>query len=102
MQPQIVKRVIVFVEWSIFLALLIGVGLFVQNVWFDFLSKATAIKEYTEAHHELEVKCLMFKKGQNVEVQVFSPNIKNLHFFVRFCSNFQGLNCPWVDQSLKV
>ena len=58
MQPQIVKRVIVFVEWSIFLALLIGVGLFVQNVWFDYLSKATAIKEYTETHLELEVVIL--------------------------------------------
>ena len=89
MQPQIVKRVIVFVEWSIFLALLIGVGLFVQNVWFDYLSKATAIKEYTETHHELEVKCLMFKKGQNVEVQVFSLNIKNLHFLSDFVQTFR-------------
>ena len=58
MQPQSVKRFILFVEWSIFLALLIGVGLFVQNVWSDYLSKATAIKEYTEIHHELEVVIL--------------------------------------------
>ena len=55
LQPQEVKRFILFVEWSIFLALLIGVGLFVQNVWFDYLSKATAIKEYEETHLELEV-----------------------------------------------
>ena len=55
LQPQGVKRFILFVEWSIFLALLIGVGLFVQNVWVDYLSKATAIKEYEETHLELEV-----------------------------------------------
>ena len=55
MQPQVVKRVIIFVQWSIFLALLIGVGFFVQNVWVDYLSKATAIKEYEETHLELEV-----------------------------------------------
>ena len=55
LQPQVVKRIIICVEWGIFLALLIGVGLFVQNVWFDYLSKATAIKEYEETHLELEV-----------------------------------------------
>lgn len=55
LQPQVVKRIIFGVEWGIFLALLIGVGLFVQNVWLDYLSKATAIKEYTENYLELEV-----------------------------------------------
>ena len=55
LQPQEVERFILFVEWSIFLALLIGVGLFVQDIWLDYLSKATAIKEYEETHLELEV-----------------------------------------------
>ena len=55
LQLQVVKRIILVIEWGIFLALLIGVGLFVQNVWFDYLSKATAIKEYEETHLELEV-----------------------------------------------
>ena len=56
MQPQSVKTFILFVEWSIFLALLIGVGLFVQNVWVDYLSKATSVKQYSETFHELEAK----------------------------------------------
>ena len=55
LQPHIVKRTILIVEWGIFLVLLIGVGLFVQDIWLDYLSKATAIKEYTEEYHGLEV-----------------------------------------------
>ena len=50
----------------------------------------------------LVVKCLLFKKGQNVEVQVFFTINKKSTFFVQFCSNFQGLTRPWIDQSLKV
>ena len=55
LQLQVVKRIILVIEWGIFLALLIGVGLFVQDIWFDYLSKATAIKAYTEEYHGLEV-----------------------------------------------
>ena len=58
-KPLNIKKAVLFIEWSIFLALLIGVGLFVQNVWSDYLSKATAIKEYTETHLELEVVLLI-------------------------------------------
>ena len=55
LQPYVVKRTILLIEWGIFLVLLIGVGLFVQDIWLDYLSKATAIKEYTEEYHGLEV-----------------------------------------------
>ena len=48
-----------------------------------------------------QLKCLLFKKGQNLEVQVFFIN-KKYTIFVQFCSNFQGLIRPWVGQSLKV
>ena len=53
------KKVIVksckVIEWVIFLSLLIAVGLFVQDVWFDYLSKATSVKQYSEIYNELEV-----------------------------------------------
>ena len=55
-QVQIVKKIILVVEWAIFLGLLIGVVLFVQNVWFDYLSKATSVKQYSETYQELEAK----------------------------------------------
>ena len=42
-------------EWVIFLSLLIAVGLFVQDVWFDYLSKATSVKQYSELFSELEI-----------------------------------------------
>ena len=51
----ILKQILKFVEWLTFLALLIGVGIFVQNVWLDYLSKATSVKQYTEHYNELEV-----------------------------------------------
>ena len=56
LQVQIVKKIILVVEWAIFLGLLIGVVLFVQNVWLDYLSKATSVKQYSETYHELEAK----------------------------------------------
>ena len=37
----------------------------------------------------LNLKCLLFKKGQNVEVQVFLPLIKNLHFLSDFAQTFR-------------
>ena len=53
------KKVIVksckVLEWVIFLSLIIAVGLFVQDVWFDYLSKATSVKQYSEIFSELEV-----------------------------------------------
>ena len=55
-QVQIVKKIILVVEWAIFLGLLIGVVLFVQNVWLDYLSKATSVKQYSETYQELEAK----------------------------------------------
>ena len=51
----ILKKILKIVEWVTFLALLIGVGIFVQNVWLDYLSKATSVKQYTEHCNELEV-----------------------------------------------
>ena len=51
----ILKKILKIVEWVTFLALLIGVGIFVQNVWLDYLSKATSVKQYTEHFNELEV-----------------------------------------------
>ena len=56
LQVQMVKKIILVVEWAIFLGLLIGVVLFVQNVWLDYLSKATSVKQYSETYHELEAK----------------------------------------------
>ena len=56
LQVQIVKKIILVVEWAIFLGLLIGVVLFVQNVWLDYLSKATSVKQYSETYQELEAK----------------------------------------------
>ena len=41
--------------------------------------------------HPKFIKCLLFKKGQNVEVQVFFTINKKSTIFVRFYSNFQGL-----------
>ena len=53
------KKVIVksckVLEWVIFLSLIIAVGLFVKDVWFDYLSKATSVKQYSEIYNELEV-----------------------------------------------
>ena len=37
------------------------------------------------------LKCLMFKNGRYVEVQVFFTINKKSTIFVRFCSNFQRL-----------
>ena len=51
----ILKQILKIVEWVTFLALLIGVGIFVKNVWLDYLSKATSVKQYTEHYNELEV-----------------------------------------------
>ena len=51
----ILKKILKIVEWVTFLALLIGVGIFVKNVWLDYLSKATSVKQYTEHYKELEV-----------------------------------------------
>ena len=51
----ILKKILKIVEWVTFLALLIGVGIFVQNVWLDYLSKATSVQQYTEHYNELEV-----------------------------------------------
>ena len=48
------------------------------------------------------LKCLLLKKGQNVEVQILFTINKTSTIFVQFCSNFQDLFYPWVDQSLKV
>ena len=44
----------------------------------------------------------MFKKGQNVALQIFFTINEKSTILVQFCSNFQGLTRPWVDQSLKV
>ena len=52
--------------------------------------------------HPEFIKCLLFKKGQNVEVQVFFTIYKKSTIFVRFYSNFQGLIYPWAGQTLKV
>ena len=46
------------------------------------------------------LKCLLFKKGQNVEVQVFSPLTKNLQFLSEFAQTFRDLSThghvkPW-------
>ena len=49
-----------------------------------------------------QLKSLLLKKGQNVEVQIFFTINKTSTIFVQFCSNFQDLFYPWVDQSLKV
>ena len=49
-----------------------------------------------------QLKCLLFKKGQNVEVQVFFTINKKSTIFVQFCSNFQGLIYPLACQTLEI
>ena len=72
----ILKQILKFVEWLTFLALLIGVGIFVQNVWLDYLSKATSVKQYTEHYNELEV-------GES------KYNIQNSKTFLKIYSHLQ-------------
>ena len=64
--------------------------------------KMRFIQELNSYHSKAELKCLLFKKGQNVEVQVFFTINKKSTIFVQFCSNFQELIYPWAGQTLKV
>ena len=46
---------------------------------------------------DTKLKCLFFKKGQNVEVQVFSSLIKNLQFLSEIAQNYRNLSTHgWI------
>ena len=42
------KLFLVLLEWSIFSGLIIGVGFFVQEVWNDYQTQVTTVKQYSE------------------------------------------------------
>ena len=45
---KVLKLFLIILEWSIFGGLMIGVGFFVQEVWNDYKSQVTTVKQYSE------------------------------------------------------
>ena len=89
LQVQVVRKIILFAEWAIFLGLLFGVAFFVQNVWFDYLSKATSIKQNSKTYHELEAELSRKFKQKNQKVfKDYGNFLEKLGKFVIFRTSY--------------
>ena len=54
------KLFLVLLEWSIFGGLIIGVGFFVQEVWKDYQTQVTTVKQYSEKWEEIVPPTMTF------------------------------------------
>ena len=54
------KSFLVLLEWSIFSGLIIGVGFFVQEVWNDYQTQVTTVKQYSEKWEEIVPPTMTF------------------------------------------
>ena len=85
---KLIKLFLVLLEWATFVGLMLGVGFFVQEVWRDYQSKVTTIKQYSELWEELEPPTITFCFNPPIKKQVLLKYNKTLQEFLGY-SNFE-------------
>ena len=67
---KIIKLFLILLEWLTFGGLMIGVGFFVQEVWRDYQSHVTTIKQYSERFDATDPPTITFCFNPPIKTQV--------------------------------